>query len=42
MSAHVLLNLSNELVGSGKMRGLVSILLRFSNELMTSVIQEQE
>ena len=32
MSAHVLLNLLNELVKSDKMRGLPSILLPFRNE----------
>ena len=32
MSAHVLLNLSNELGKSDKMRGLPSILLLFRNE----------
>ena len=32
MSAHVLLNLSNELEKSGKMRGLPSILSLFRNE----------
>ena len=33
MSAHVLLNLSNELGKRGKMRGLPSILPLFQNEL---------
>ena len=32
MSAHVLLNLSNELEKSDKMQGLPSILLLFCNE----------
>ena len=32
MSAHVLLNLLNELGKSGKMRGLPSILLLFGNK----------
>ena len=32
MSAHVLLNLLNELGKSGKMRGLTSILLLFRDE----------
>ena len=32
MSAHVLLNLLNEFVKSDKMRGLLSILLLFSNK----------
>ena len=33
MSAHVLLNLLNELRKSDKMRGLLSILLLFRNKL---------
>ena len=33
MSAHVLLNLSNELVNRDKMRGLQSILSLFRNEI---------
>ena len=42
MSAHVLLNLLNELGESDKMRGLSSILLPFRNEFNNSIIQEHE
>ena len=42
MSAHVLLNLLNELGKSDKMRGLPSILSFFRNKLNTSIIQEHE
>ena len=42
MSAHVLLNLLNELRKSDKMRGLPGILSLFRNEFMNSTIQEQE
>ena len=42
MSAHVLLNLLNELGKSDKMRGLPSILSLFRNELINSIIQEHE
>ena len=42
MSAHVLLNLSNELGKRDQMRGLPSILSLFRNELMNSIIQEHE
>ena len=41
MSAHVVLNLSNELWKRDKMRGLPGILCLFRNELINS-IQEQE
>ena len=40
MSAHVLLNLLNELGNSNKMRGLPSILLIFATSLINSIIQE--
>ena len=43
MSAHVLLNLLNELGKSDKMRGLPSILsLFFATSLINSIIQEHE
>ena len=40
MSAHVLLNLLNELGKRGKMRGLLSILSLFHNSLINSIRQE--
>ena len=42
MSAHVLLNLLNELGKRDKMRGLPSILYLFRNEFNNSIIQEHE
>ena len=43
MSAHVLLNLLNELGKRDKMRGLPSILsLFFATSLINSIIQEHE
>ena len=42
MSAHVLLNLFNELGKRDKMRGLPSILSLFRNEFINSIIQEHE
>ena len=42
MSAHVLLNLLNELGKRDEMRGLPSILLFFRNKFNNSIIQEQE
>ena len=42
MSAHVLLNLLNELGKRDKMRGLPSILFLFRNEFNKSIIQEHE
>ena len=42
MSAHVLLNLLNELGKRDKMRGLPSILSLFRNEFIISIIQEHE
>ena len=42
MSAHVLLNLLNELEKRDKMRGLPSILSLFRNEFINSIIQEHE
>ena len=43
MSAHVLLNLLNELRKSDKMRGLPSILSLFiATSLINSIIQEHE
>ena len=42
MSAHVLLNLLNELGKRDKMRGLPSILSLFRNELINSIKQEHE
>ena len=40
MSAHVLLNLINELGKSDKMRGLQRFLLLFRNEFNNSIKQE--
>ena len=42
MSAHVLLNLLNELGKSDKMRGLSSILYFFATSLINSIMQEHE
>ena len=42
MSAHVLLNLLNELGKRDKMRGLPGILSLFCNGLINSIIQEHE
>ena len=42
MSAHVLLNLLNELGKRDKMRGLPSIYLFFATSLINSIIQEHE
>ena len=42
MSAHVLLNLSNELGKRDKIRGLQSILSFFATSLINSLIQEHE
>ena len=42
MSAHVLLNLLNNLEKGDKMRGLPSILSIFATSLMNSIIQEHE
>ena len=42
MSAHVLLNLLNELMKIVKMRGLPSILSLFCNEFKKSIKQEHE
>ena len=42
MSAHVLLNLLNELWKRNKMRGLSGILSLFRNEFNNSKIQEHE
>ena len=42
MSAHVLLNLLNELGKKDKMRGLPSILSIFATSLINSIIQEHE
>ena len=42
MSAHVLLNLLNELRKRDKMQGLPSILSLFCNEFFNSLIQEHE
>ena len=42
MSAHVLLNLLNEMGKRDKMRGLSSILSLFRNEFKKSIIQEHE
>ena len=42
MSAHVLLNLLNELMKRDQMRGSRSILSLFPNELIDSIIQEHE
>ena len=42
ISAHVLLNLLNELGKRDKMRGLPSIYLFFATSLINSIIQEHE
>ena len=42
MSAHVLLNLSNELRKRYKIQGLSHILSLFHNSLINSIIQEQK
>ena len=42
MSAHVLLNLLNELGKGDKMRGLPTIYLFFATSLINSIIQEHE
>ena len=42
MSAHVILNLLNELGKRDKMRGLPSILSLFRNEFHKLIIQEHE
>ena len=42
MSAHVLLNLLNELRKRDKMQGLLSFLFFFRNEFKNSKIQEYE
>ena len=42
MSAHVLLNLLNELGKRDEMRGSPSILSLFRNEFNNSIIQEHE
>ena len=42
MSAHVLLNLLNELGKRDKMRSLSSILSLFATSLINSMIQEHE
>ena len=42
MSAHVLLNLLNELGKSDKMLGLPSILSLFATSLINSLMQEYE
>ena len=42
MSAHVLLNILNELGKRDKMRGLTSIYLFFATSLINSIIQEHE
>ena len=42
MSAHVLLNLFNELGKRDKMRGLPSILSLFATSLINSIIQERQ
>ena len=42
MSAHVLLNLFNELRKRDKMRDLSSILSLFHNEFIRFILQEQE
>ena len=42
MSAHVLLNLSNELGKRDKMRGLSSIYFFVATCLINSIIQERE
>ena len=42
MSAHVLLNLLNELRKRDKMRGLPAFYLFFATRLINSIIQEHE
>ena len=42
MSAHVLLNLSNELGKRDKMRGFRAFYLFFATSLINSIIQEHE
>ena len=42
MSAHVLLNLLNELRKRDKMRGLLSILSLFATSLINSIIKVHE
>ena len=42
MSAHVLLNLLNELGKKDKMRGMPSSYLFFATSLINSIIQEHE
>ena len=42
MSAHVLLNLLNELRKSDKMQGLLSIYYFYTTSLINSIIQEYE
>ena len=42
MSAHVLLNLLNELGKKDKIRGFPSILSLFATSLINSIIQEHE
>ena len=42
MSAHVLMNLLNELMKSDKMQGLPGILSFFPNKLINSIIQEHK
>ena len=42
MSAHVLLNLLNELRKRDKMQGLPTFYLVFETSLINSIIQEQE
>ena len=42
MSAHVLLNVSNELEKKDKMRGLLRIHLVFATSVINSTIQELE
>ena len=42
MSAHVLLNLLNELGKRDKMRGLRAFYLFFTTSLINSIIQEHE
>ena len=42
MSAHVLLNLLNEMKKRDKIRGLLSILSRFATSLINSIIQEHK
>ena len=42
MSAHILLNLLNELGKRDKMQGLPTIVSLFRNDLINSIIQQQE